>query len=89
MEAGPLEGEHYPYSAMWDAYARVKSQSSQDVDVQLFFRFLSADSLQVATCESDYLHVEHEVVLKAKCSVPIAIPNGTPQPVSVQVDVRR
>jgi len=89
VEAGLMEGEHFPYTVNWDAYARVRSQSPQDVDVRLFFRFLSADSLQVATCESDDLHVEREVALKANCSVLVDLPNGTPQPVLLQVDVRR
>jgi len=88
-EAEPIEGEHFPYAVNWDVYARVRSRSSQDVDVRVFFRFLSADSLQVATCESDDLHVEREVVLKANCSSPVDLPNGTPQPVSVRVEVRR
>ena len=89
VEAGLMEGEHFPYTVNWDAYAHVRSRSSRDVDVRLFFRFLSADSLQVATCESDDLHVEREVALRANCSTPVDLPNGTPRPISVLVDVRR
>lgn len=88
IEDGPIEGEQFLYGVNWDAYARVKSQSSRDIDVGLLFRFLTADSMQVATCESGDLHIEPEVVLRATCSVPITLPNGSPQPVTVQAEVR-
>jgi len=89
LEAGPIEGQHFEYGTDWDAYARLKPTTSRDADVRLFFRFLSADSVQVATCESDQLRVEPEVILKATCSSPAVLVNGMPRPVLVEAEVRR
>lgn len=82
LESG-LEEESLKYTA----FARLQSSISQDTEARVLFRFYSDDGIQVATCVSDDLIVEPEVVLRTTCSLFIYVDTGRPQPQSVRAEI--
>lgn len=79
-----LDKEHGQY----DAFARVRTLSARDTKARVLFRFYSEDGIQVATCESDDVLVEPEVILRTTCLGPIFVDAGSPQPKTVRAEVR-
>ena len=71
----------------YDAFARVQTLGKSDIKVRVLFRFYSEDGIQVATCESDDVSLEHEVVLKVTCDLSVFVDAGSPQPKSVRAEV--
>lgn len=79
-----LDKEHSKY----DAFARVRTLAARDTRARVLFRFYSEDKVQVATCESDDVFVEPEVILRTTCFVPIFVDFGSPQPKTVRAEIR-
>lgn len=79
-----IDKEHGQYNA----FARVRVLSSRDTKIRILFRFYSEDGIQVATCESDDVLIEPEVILRTTCFSSIFVDFGSPQPKTVRAEVR-
>jgi hypothetical protein len=72
----------------YNAFARVKTLTMRDMKAQVLFRFYSEEGLQVATCKSDSVLIEPEVILKTTCFGSVFVDTGRPQPKTVRAEVR-
>lgn len=79
-----LDKEHGQYNA----FARVRALIARDTRLRIFFRLYSEDGIQVASCESDDVLVEPEVISRTTCLGSIFVNSGSPQPKTVRAEVR-
>jgi hypothetical protein len=89
VATGIVPGTDYGYATDFQAFARVRSTRTEDLRVEVFFRFYAPDGTQVETCRSGEITVEPEVAVRASCwGSGVTVPNGAPRPTTVRAEIR-
>lgn len=89
IETGLEREADYIDSSDFQAFARVRTTGSADVEAVVHFGFYAEDGTQVATCKSGTVTVEPEVAIRVNCwATGVSVPKGAPQPVRVRAEVR-